>query len=72
MKKKNKTKSILPSVIRDLLEALILTLWPFAPHIAEENGIVAEFSQNPKKHGPYIMRELTQTDEDIDRTPGQW
>ncbi|MGK0180193.1 MAG: leucyl-tRNA synthetase, partial [Nitrospinales bacterium] len=49
-------------VIRESMEALILTLWPFAPHIAEEMGALLGFSE-PEKSWPLYNEELTQTDE---------
>ncbi|MBL4665284.1 MAG: leucine--tRNA ligase, partial [Nitrospinaceae bacterium] len=50
------------SVIRESLEALILTLWPFAPHIAEEMATLLNFSES-EKSWPLYKEELTQTDE---------
>jgi leucyl-tRNA synthetase len=50
------------SVIRESMEALILTLWPFAPHIAEEMGALLNFSE-PEKSWPLYNEGLTQTDE---------
>jgi leucyl-tRNA synthetase len=50
------------SVIRESMEALILTLWPFAPHISEEMGALLNFS-GPEKSWPLYNEELTQTDE---------
>jgi leucyl-tRNA synthetase len=50
------------SVIRESMEALILTLWPFAPHIAEEMGALLNFSE-PEKSWPLYNEELTHTDE---------
>jgi leucyl-tRNA synthetase len=50
------------SVIRESLEALILTLWPFAPHIAEEMATLLNFLE-PEKSWPIYNEELTKTDE---------
>ncbi len=50
------------SVIRESMEALILTLSPFAPHIAEEMAALLNFS-GPEKSWPLYKEELTQTDE---------
>jgi len=50
------------SVIRESLEALTLTLSPFAPHIAEEMVTLLNFS-GPEKSWPLYKEELTQTDE---------
>jgi leucyl-tRNA synthetase len=41
---------------------LILTLWPFAPHIAEEMRSLLNFSE-PEKTWPLYNEELTKTDE---------
>jgi leucyl-tRNA synthetase len=49
-------------VVRESMEALILTLWPFAPHIAEEMGALLNFSE-PEKSWPLYNEGLTQTDE---------
>jgi leucyl-tRNA synthetase len=58
--KQNKIDS--SSVIRESLEALILTLWPFAPHIAEEMATLLNFLE-PEKSWPIYNEELTKTDE---------
>jgi leucyl-tRNA synthetase len=50
------------SVIRESMEALILTLSPFAPHIAEEMATLLNFS-SLEKPWPLYKEELTQTDE---------
>jgi leucyl-tRNA synthetase len=49
-------------VIRESMEALILTLWPFAPHIAEEMAELLNFSET-EKPWPLYNEGLTQTDE---------
>ena len=49
-------------VIRESLEALILTVSPFAPHIAEEMATLLNFSE-PDKSWPLYNEALTQTDE---------
>ncbi len=49
-------------VIRESMEALTLTLSPFAPHIAEEMATLLNFSCL-EKSWPQYKEELTQTDE---------
>jgi leucyl-tRNA synthetase len=58
--KQNATDSA--PVIRESMEALVLTLWPFAPHIAEEMAELLNFSET-EKPWPLYNEGLTQTDE---------
>ncbi|MBC8285087.1 MAG: leucine--tRNA ligase [Nitrospinae bacterium] len=52
------------TVIRESLEAMILTLSPFAPHIAAEMAVLLNFSDAmDEKKWPTYKEELTQTDE---------
>jgi leucyl-tRNA synthetase len=50
------------AVIRESMEALVLTLWPFAPHLAEEMAALLNFSET-EKPWPLYNEKLTQTDE---------
>ena len=51
-------------VIREALESLILILFPFAPHIAQEMAVILNFSDVlDKVKWPVYKEELTQTDE---------
>ena len=50
------------SVLRESMEALILTLWPFAPHISEEMAALLNFSDT-EKPWPLYNEALTHTDE---------
>ena len=49
-------------VIRESLEALILTVSPFAPHISKEMATLLNFSESDKSW-PLYNEALTQTDE---------
>ena len=50
--------------VRETLETLILTLSPFAPHLAEELGSQIGFSETlDKMTWPQYIEALTQTDE---------
>ena len=52
------------AVIREAMEALILTLSPFAPHIAQEMAVEMNFSDAlDEKKWPLYKEKLTQTDE---------
>ena len=52
------------AVIRESMEAMILTLSPFAPHITAEMAILMNFSKTlDKEKWPTYKEELTQTDE---------
>ena len=52
------------AVIREAMESLILTLSPFAPHIAQEMAVMLNFSDAlDEKEWPLYKDELTQTDE---------
>ena len=60
--KENQDATKLASVIRESMEALTMTLSPFAPHIAEEMATLLNFSCT-EKPWPQYKEELTQTDE---------
>jgi leucyl-tRNA synthetase len=60
--KENQDITNLASVIRESMEALTMTLSPFAPHIAEEMATLLNFSCS-EKPWPKYKEELTQTDE---------
>ena len=52
------------AVMREAMEALILTLSPFAPHIAQEMAVEMNFSDElGEKNWPLYKEKLTQTDE---------
>ncbi|MEK9628108.1 MAG: leucine--tRNA ligase [Nitrospinota bacterium] len=64
---KEKQKEIneeIQKVLREAMESLILTLSPFAPHIAQEMAVMLNFSDSlDNKKWPGYKEELTQTDE---------
>jgi len=63
-KKQSETKDDIKSVIREVMETLILTLSPFAPHIAQEMAVEMNFSDAlDEKKWPLYKENLTQTDE---------
>ena len=63
-KKQSETKDDIKSVIREVMETLILTLSPFAPHIAQEMAVEMNFSDTlDEKKWPLYKENLTQTDE---------
>ena len=52
------------TVIRESMEAMILTLSPFAPHITSEMAMLMNFSKTlDEEKWPTYKEELTQTDE---------
>ena len=52
------------AVMRESMEAVILTLSPFAPHITAEMAMLMNFSKTlDEKKWPTYKEELTQTDE---------
>ncbi len=62
--KQNEMNVATQAVIREALEALILTLSPFAPHIAQEMAVLLNFSDAlDEKRWPLHKEELTQTEE---------
>ncbi len=61
---KNNQSETAQMAVREALETLILTLSPFAPHIAEELGSRIGFSETlDKMTWPQYIDALTQTDE---------
>ncbi|MDG1929456.1 MAG: class I tRNA ligase family protein [Nitrospinaceae bacterium] len=63
-KKQSETKDDIKAVIREAMETLILTLAPFAPHIAQEMAVEMNFSDAlDEKKWPLYRENLTQTDE---------
>ena len=60
--KENQDATNLAPVIRESMEALTITLSPFAPHIAEEMATLLNFSCT-EKPWPQYKERLTQTDE---------
>ena len=63
-KKQSETKDDIKSVIREVMETLILTLSPFAPHIAQEMAVEMNFSDAlDENKWPLYKENLTQTDE---------
>jgi leucyl-tRNA synthetase len=60
--KENQDATDSASVIRESMEALTMTLSPFAPHITEEMATLLNFSCL-EKPWPLYKEELTQTDE---------
>ncbi len=61
---KNNQSETAQMAVREALETLILTLSPFAPHIAEELGSRIGFSETlDKMPWPQYIDALTQTDE---------
>ena len=62
--KQSETNESLYAVIRESIEAMILTLSPFAPHIAAEMAMLMNFSKTlDGEKWPIYKEELTQTDE---------
>ena len=62
--KQGETTEDIQAVIREAMEALILTLSPFAPHIAQEMAVEMNFSDElDEKKWPLYKDQLTQTDE---------
>ncbi|MBT6716515.1 MAG: leucine--tRNA ligase [Nitrospina sp.] len=62
--KQSQVDEAMQVVIRESMEALILTLSPFAPHIAQEMAVLLNFSDSlDEKNWPLHKEELTQTDE---------
>ena len=62
--KQSEVKEDIQAVIREAMEALILTLSPFAPHIAQEMAVEMNFSDAlDEKKWPLYKEKLTQTDE---------
>ena len=62
-KQSEATEDIQP-VIRETMEALIMTLSPFAPHIAQEMAVEMNFSDAlDENKWPLYKENLTQTDE---------
>ena len=54
------------AVIREAMESLILSLSPFAPHIAQEMAAILNFSDAlDQEKWPTYKEELTQTDETL-------
>ena len=63
-KKQSETKDDIKAVIREAMETLILTLAPFAPHIAQEMAVEMNFSDAlDENKWPLYKENLTQTDE---------
>ena len=62
--KQNEIDENLYAVMRESMEAVILTLSPFAPHITAEMAMLMNFSKTlDEKKWPTYKEELTQTDE---------
>ena len=62
--KQSEVDANLYSVIRESMEAMILTLSPFAPHITAEMAMLMNFSRTlDEEKWPAYNEELTQTDE---------
>lgn len=62
--KQNETDKSAYAVVRESLEALILMLSPFAPHITQEMAVMLNFSDAlDEAEWPSFKEELTQTDE---------
>jgi len=62
--KQSEVKEDMQAVIREAMEALILILSPFAPHIAQEMAVEMNFSNAlEEKKWPLYREKLTQTDE---------
>ena len=62
--KQSEATEDIQTVIREAMEALILTLSPFAPHIAQEMAVEMNFSDAlDEKKWPLYKEKLTQTDE---------
>jgi len=62
--KQSEATEDIQAVIREAMEALILTLSPFAPHIAQEMAVEMNFSDAlDEKKWPLYREKLTQTDE---------
>jgi leucyl-tRNA synthetase len=62
--KQSEATEDIQAVIREAMEALILILSPFAPHIAQEMAVEMNFSNAlDEKKWPLYEEKLTQTDE---------
>ena len=62
--KQNEITESVQTVIREAMESLILTLSPFAPHIAQEMAATLNFSDTlDQEKWPLYKEEITQTDE---------
>ena len=62
--KQNEVTESVQTVIREAMESLILTLSPFAPHIAQEMAAILNFSDTlDQEKWPLYKEEITKTDE---------